>query len=134
KHGLGSTIEAKFELDDAGKLSLSIYTVGKGIDKDAERNTFQELSGDPTVTTWKPSVETFKVPDEEHLTRSARDLTIVQLAGSTLRGAVAIAEDAFPGGFVYWAIPTIRDTQPGYGVYVYAANKTVHYLFVTASE
>src|SRR5438445_11994454 len=31
----GPTIEAKFELDDAGKLSLSIYPVGKGIATDA---------------------------------------------------------------------------------------------------
>src|SRR5262249_33967392 len=45
----GKTIEAKFELGDDGKLSLSIYPIGKGIRTDAERNSFAELAGDPTA-------------------------------------------------------------------------------------
>src|SRR5262245_38058900 len=39
----GAVIEAKYELDDSGQLSLSIYPVGAGLDTDAERNVFQEL-------------------------------------------------------------------------------------------
>jgi len=127
----GETIEAKFELGDDGKLSLSVYPVGKGIDIDAERNTFSELAGDPTVESWNPEQSEFKVPDEEHLTRSARDLTLVQTASLTLRDAVYVAEDAVPGGFVYWAIPTIRDTRAGYGVYVYGKDKKAHYFFIS---
>src|SRR5262249_23067072 len=111
----GEMIEAKFELGDDGKLSLSLYPVGKGLKVDAERNTFFELAGDPTAKTFAPSSTEFKVPDVEHLTRSARDLTLVQTAGLSLRDAVEVAEDALPGGFVYWAIPTIRDTRAGYG-------------------
>ena len=36
-----------------------------------------------------------------------------------------------PGGFVYWAIPTIRNARSGYGVYVYGADKKSHYFFVS---
>jgi hypothetical protein len=127
----GPAIEAKFEIGDDGKLSLSIYPVGKGITMDAERNTFFELSGDPTAATYTPDKSEFTVPDVEHLTRAARDLTLVQTAGLTLRQAVAAVDQAMPSGFVYWAIPTIRDTRAGYGVYTLGADGQPHYFFVS---
>jgi hypothetical protein len=73
----------------------------------------------------------FKADDFEHITRSARDLTLVQTASVTLSQAVEAAQGAVPGGFVYWAIPTIRDTRSGFGVYVYGTDKKVHYFFVS---
>ena len=127
----GPSIEAKFELDHDGKLSLSIYPVGKGIDVDPERNSFFELAGDPTVMPFHPTLTEFQVPDEEHLTRSARDLTLVQTSSLSLLAAVQKVEGRYPGGFVYWAIPTRRGTRAGYGIYVLAADGTVHYLFVS---
>jgi hypothetical protein len=127
----GPAIEAKFEINDAGKLDLSIYPVGKGIKTDPENNEFQELAGEATATPYAPSLTTFQADDFEHITRSARDLTLVQTASLTLRAAVDAAQAASPGGFVYWAIPTIRDTRSGYGVYVYGADKKVHYFFVS---
>jgi hypothetical protein len=127
----GKSIEAKFELGDDGKLSLSIYPAGKGVRVDAERNTFSELSGDPTADTFEPSLSPFAVPDEEHLTRSARDLTLVQTAGLSLVDAVKRAQSRVPGGMVYWAIPTIRDTRAGYGVYVLGSDDHIHYFFVS---
>jgi hypothetical protein len=126
----GATIEAKYELED-GKLSLSIYPVGKGIHTDSERNTFFELAGDPTKTYFNPSKKEFTVPDAEHLTRSSRDLTLVQAAGFGLRTAVWFAEQAMPDGFVYWAIPTIRDTRAGYGIYMLGADGKAHYFFIS---
>jgi hypothetical protein len=124
----GPAIEAKFELGDDGKLSLSVYPVGKGIATDAERNTFFELAGDPTAATFQPEKSEFSVPDVEHLTRSARDLTLVQTAHLTLRQAV---DRAARRGFVFWAIPTIRGHVSGYGVYVLDGANQVHYLFVS---
>jgi hypothetical protein len=126
----GTTIEAKFEIGDDGKLSLSIYPVGKGIETDAERNTFFELAGDPTQDEFKPELTEFQAPDREHLVRSARDLTIVQCAQLSLRDAVGIVEGALPDGMVYWAIPTLRNGRAGYGVYFYDAAGTSHYTFV----
>ncbi len=127
----GATIEAKFEIGDDGKLSLSVYPVGKGLKMDAERNQFFELAGDPTTTSWKPALSEFKVPDAEHLTRSAHDLTLVQTANLSLREAVAVAEEQIDGGVVYWAIPTIHGTQSGYGVYVLDGQNKTHYFFIS---
>src|SRR5215470_18105336 len=71
-------IEAKYEIGDDGALSLSIYSTKEPITIDAERQTFFELAGDPTQATYAPTESKFDVPDEEHVTRSARDLTLVQ--------------------------------------------------------
>lgn len=123
----GPQTEAKFELDDAGKLSLSLYPVGKGINTDAARNVLQELAGDPTVIPWAPELSTFT--DEEHLKIGSRDLTIVQTAGLSLREAIERVNEKQPG-FVYFAIPTIRDGQPGYGIYTLDSYDKSHYFFV----
>jgi hypothetical protein len=126
----GPTIETKFELDDAGKLSLSIYPV-KSLAADAEKQTFTELFGDPTAATYAPASKTFTVPDAEHLTRSARDLTLVQTASLSLLKAVELAEQKVPGGFVYWAIPTVRNGRSKYGIYVLDAANRPHYVFIS---
>ena len=126
----GMPIEAKFELDGTGALSLSVYPADD-MARSAEQNTFTELAGDPTGSAWAPSSSTFTVPDQEHLTRSARDLTLVQTAGLSLRAAVLQVEAAYPGGAVYWAIPTRRGTQSGYGIYVLDSADQPHYLFVS---
>ncbi len=126
----GKIVEAKFELGDDGKLSLSLYPV-KDFTVDAERNELGELSGDPTAATFAPDYAKFDVPDEEHVTTAARDLTLVQAAGMNLRSAVERVANRFPGGFVYWAIPTRQGSRAGYGVYVLDANNQSHYLFVS---
>jgi hypothetical protein len=126
-----AVIEAKYELDHDGHLSLSIYPVKEPLTVDAERQTFFELAGDPTLSTFAPTESTFAVPDEEHLTRSARDLTLVQTSTMSLLGAVKKAESRFSNGFVYWAIPTIRGTRSGWGVYVLDSNNHSHYLFLS---
>src|SRR5262249_37776424 len=112
------------------KLSLSIYPV-QDIALDSERNRFFELAGDPTAMPFKGSMSEFTVPDAEHLTRSSRDLTLVQTAALSLRDAVDLAESSVPGGCVFWAVPTTRDTRTGYGVYVYGADSKVHDLFIS---
>ena len=126
----GKIVEAKFELGDDSKLSLSLYPV-KDFHLDAERNELGELSGDPTAATWAPDYAKFDVPDEEHVTTAARDLTLVQAAGMNLRSAVMRVANRFPGGIVYWAIPTRQGTRAGYGVYVLDQNDRSHYLFVS---
>ena len=124
-------IEAKFELDGDNKLSLSIYPTSQGKKIDPEHQDFFELAGDPTVLPFAPSATKFDVPDEEHVTRSARDLTLVQTQTVSLLDAVQKAEYKISGGIVFWAIPTMRGTRSGYGVYVLAPNNTVHYLFIS---
>jgi|RhiMetdeSRZDD1v2_1073273.scaffolds.fasta_scaffold82986_4 hypothetical protein len=50
------SISAKFEMDDKGQLSLSVYTAEKGLAVDAEHNVLKELSGSPAVARWRPEV------------------------------------------------------------------------------
>ena len=45
-----AVISAKFEFDDNGKLSLSVYTAEKGLSVDSEKNVLKELSGSPEQT------------------------------------------------------------------------------------
>lgn len=70
-------ISAKFEFDDGGKLSLSVYTAEKGLSVDPEKNVLKELSGSPEQSQWKPEVEVFK--DVPHVARSAEQLTLLSL-------------------------------------------------------
>src|SRR4051794_14367485 len=51
-------ISAKFEFDDHGKLSLSVYTAAKGVGIDAESNVLKEWAGSPEGG-WSPKAETF---------------------------------------------------------------------------
>jgi hypothetical protein len=124
-------IEAKFEIGDDGKLSLSIYPTSHDKTVDAEHQDFFELAGDPTGSAYAPEVSKFDVPDEEHVTRSARDLTLVQTQNKSLLDAVTQAESLISNGIVYWAIPTIRGTRAGFGVYVLAPDNTSHYFFIS---
>jgi hypothetical protein len=126
----GKIVEAKFELGDDGKLSLSLYPV-KDFTLDAERNELGELSGDPTAASWAPEYAKFDVPDEEHVTKASRDLTLVQAAGMNLRSAVQRVSNRFPGGFVYWAIPTRQGTRAAYGIYVLDSANHSHYILVS---
>lgn len=64
-----AVISAKFEFDDAGKLSLSVYAAQKGTATAPEGNVLEELSGSPEQAAWAPQVEVFK--DVEHVARSS---------------------------------------------------------------
>ena len=123
----GAVIEAKFELDDSGALSLSVYPVTKGLRTSAEFNVFEEVSGPAAVSPWKQSVEVFT--DREHLTRSAFDLTVMQLGNFNLATAVRRALTRQPG-VAYWAIPTLQGKRPGVGVYIRSSDGKSHRLFI----
>lgn len=102
-------ISAKFEFDDAGKLSLSIYTAQKGLAVAPEKNVLQELSGSPEQSNWKPEVEVFK--DVPHAARAATQLTLMSLSRTQLLDLVAQAEKRH-GGKVLSATPEIRQGKP----------------------
>jgi hypothetical protein len=123
----GPAIEAKFELDDSGALSLSIYPAAKGLKPDAEFNVFEEASGSPLGSVWKPSLEVFK--DREHLTRSAFDLTIMQQSKIGLATAVQRALTKQPG-IAYWAIPALNGKKPVIGVYIRSNDGKSHHLLI----
>jgi len=119
----GVAISAKFEMK-GDTLMLSVYTAKAGMGKDAEHNALIELQGDAATADWKPETEVFE--DKKHLTRSAMQLTLVQLSKLTLTDVIKKAEAAQPGT-VYSVIPSVRDGNPVFDVLVATTEgKSVH--------
>src|SRR5215207_6207200 len=90
----GVPISAKFEVED-GKFWLSVYTAKAGMKNDAEHNQLIELKGEATGASWQPATEVFE--DKKHLTRSAMQLTLVQLSKLSLAEAIKKAAAAQAG-------------------------------------
>ncbi|MBE3024100.1 hypothetical protein [Janthinobacterium sp. GW458P] len=105
----GVALSAKFEFDDAGKLSLSVYSAGKGLGAAPDENILQELSGSPEQSQWKPEVEVFK--DAPHIARSSEQLTLLSLTRVSLADLIAKAQKAQPGT-VYSVTPGIKQHKP----------------------
>src|SRR5829696_461418 len=120
ENGVG--ISAKFEMK-GDTLMLSVYTAKAGLDKDSEHNALIELQGDAAKSTWTPEIEVFE--DKKHLTRSAMQLTLVQLSKLSLTDAIKKAEATQPGT-VYSVIPSVKGGNAVYDVLVAADGKTVH--------
>jgi uncharacterized membrane protein YkoI len=119
----GVAISAKFELED-GKLMLSVYTAKGGLSKDPEHSELIELKGEASTEAWTPEIEVFE--DKKHLTRSAMQLSLVQLSSLTLLEVIKKAETAQPGT-VYSVIPSIKEKKPIFDVKVATDNgKSVH--------
>ena len=119
-------ISAKFELDDNGQLSLSVYTAEKGLTSDAEHNVLKELSGSPEAAEWNPKAEVFK--DVEHVARSAEQQTLMALSRFSLLDIIAKAEKQQPGT-VFSITPMIRDRKPQFLALVASQGKVVELTY-----
>jgi hypothetical protein len=102
-------ISAKFELDDAGKLSLSIYTAENGLNIGSEHNVLKELSGSPVQDKWNPAAEVFK--DIPHIKRSSEQLTLMRLSPFTLIDILAKVQKTHRG-VVFSITPAIQGNKP----------------------
>jgi uncharacterized membrane protein YkoI len=122
----GPGISAKFEMK-GDTLMLSVYTAKTGLDKDAEHNVLIELIGDAAKDKWNTETEVFE--DKKHLTRSAMQLTLVQLSKLSLVDAIKKAETA-QRGTVYSAIPSVKNGNAVYDVKVATPDKKSVHLVV----
>lgn len=122
-------ISAKFELDDKGALSLSVYTAEKGSGTDAEHNVLKELAGSPEAGAWAPEAETFK--DVPHVARASQQLTLVSLATVALAD---VAEKAAKAGTVYSITPVVRDGKGWLAVLVASEGKSAEMFYDLAGE
>ena len=103
----GAPISAKFEFDDQGKLSLSVYTAEKGLAVGPEANSFLELSGSPEQASWTPEAEIFK--DAEHVTRASQQLSLMSTSRYSLLDLINKAQARAPG-YAFVIIPgSLRD-------------------------
>jgi hypothetical protein len=119
-------ISAKFEFDDAGKLSLSIYTAEKGVTVDPEKNVLKELSGSPAQDKWMPETEVFK--DVPHVARSSQQLTLMSISKFTLADIVAKTQKEHSGS-VLSAAPMTRDRKAVFVVLVADKGKVAEYAY-----
>lgn len=119
-------ISAKFEFDDKGKLSLSIYTAEKGVAVEAEKNVLKELSGSPAQAKWAPEVEIFK--DVPHVSRSSQQLTLMSLSGATLVDIVAKAQKEH-GGTVLSVKPMMNNNKPAFAVLIADKGKVTQFNY-----
>jgi uncharacterized membrane protein YkoI len=120
-----AVISAKFELED-GKLSLSVYTVEKGLGTDAEHNVLKELAGSPESEKWHPETEVFK--DIPHVSRASQQLAIVAMSPITLIEVLKKAGKDHPG-MEYSVVPEMRDRKAVYVVKVASGEKSVELLY-----
>ncbi len=121
-----SAISAKFELEDKGDLSLSVYVAEKGLGVDAEHNVLKELGGGPDSEKWTPETEVFK--DVEHVSRSAEQLTIMALSKMSLADVIAKAGKDQPGT-VYSVTPKMRGRKAVFVVLVADKGKSVELVY-----
>ena len=119
-------ISAKFEFDDAGKLSLSVYTAEKGISVDPEKNVLKELSGSPAQDKWTPEIEVFK--DVPHVARSSQQLTLMSISRFPLVDIVAKSQKEHDGT-VLSVSPTMRDRKPVFVVLIADKGKVTEYQY-----
>jgi hypothetical protein len=119
-------ISAKFELDDKGKLSLSVYTVEKGLSTDAEGNVLKELSGSPENAKWTPEVEVFK--DIPHVSRASQQLALMALSPFSLADIATKAQKQHPGT-VFSITPAVRNHKPVFVVFEADKGKVIELTF-----
>jgi hypothetical protein len=117
-----AAISAKFELED-GKLSLSVYTVEKGLGVPAERNVLKELAGSPLEAKWSPNAEVFK--DVPHVSRASEQLTLMALSHHSLLDVIKKAGKDQPGT-LFSITPVVHNRKPIFVVLVAADGKVVH--------
>jgi hypothetical protein len=105
----GAPISAKFEFDDQGKLSLSVYTAQKGLSVAPSQNVLKELSGSPEQAGWSPDVELFR--DDEHVTRASEQLRLMSGSPYSLVDIVSKAQGRAPGN-AFSATPGLLRNVP----------------------
>lgn len=107
----GEPLSAKFEFDDDGKLSLSIYVAAKGhaIIPFGEGRVLEEMVGNAEAIPWKPVRQVFK--DVEHVSIASQQLTLMSLAGTAVLDLIDDAQKNH-AGIVFSIAPEIRSRHP----------------------
>lgn len=124
--GAEAAISGKFELED-GHLSLSVYTVEKGLAVDPEHNVLKEFAGSPESGKWEPKAEVFQ--DVPHVSRASTQLTLMSLASCSLLDVVAKAEKQSAGATVFSINPVLQDRQGEFVVLAAKDGKVVTLRF-----
>jgi hypothetical protein len=117
----GPATSAKFEVNDAGKLVLSVYTIPEGFGVEPEKATLSEVLIDPTAD--QPQLNLKVFPDKEHIARAASHMTLFRLSPLTLADVLRNASRETKATPIDVRNPTVRDKRPVAEVLMFDANK-----------
>jgi hypothetical protein len=113
-------ISAKFELDQRGQLSLSVYIASRGTN-DAGTKALEEVSGDP-LGPWSPKVETLKSSGD--ITDGVAQRRFMAKTSLTLE-AIARRALADQPGVVFSVLPGRIDARDAFVALVLGPNRQV---------
>ena len=117
----GPATSAKFEVNDEGKLVLSVYTIPEGFGVEPEKATLSEVLIDPTADQPRLKLEVF--PDKEHIARAASHMTLFRLSKLSLVDVLERASRETKATPIDVRNPTVRDKRPVAEVVLFDANK-----------
>ena len=128
--GVEAPISAKFELDEKGKLSLSVYIAQKGLNVDSQNNVFKEVSGSPESSAWSPESEVIK--DQGDLKSAQEQLTVLSKGKVSLLDIVEKATKEHQG-IAFAAMPENEDNKSVCKVIIAKDGKVSEYHYDVAS-
>lgn len=117
----GPATSAKFEVNDEGKLVLSVYTIPEGFGVEPEAATLSEVLMDPTAD--KPALKLEVFPDKEHIARAASHMTLFRLSKLSLADVLRSASRETKATPIDVRNPTVRNQRPVAEVVLFDANK-----------
>lgn len=131
--GTEAPISAKYELDEKGNLSLSVYTAEKGLSVDQQNNNFKEISGSPESATWSPEAEVIK--DEGDLVKAKEQLTVLSKAKISLSDILEKAKKDYQG-IILAATPEVEGGKSVCEIRIVKDGKVseYHYDVATGNE
>jgi len=113
----GAPIAARFEVDEAARLSVVVRVATRGLDIEVENNAFADLRADPAKP-WSPGAVAIK--DLFLLSRASQQVLLLGLSQRTLLDGARRAQD---DGTVYSIAPDIRHRRPVFVALVASAGK-----------
>ncbi len=122
-----AAISAKFELDESGNLSLSVYTAEKGVAVGADDNVLKEVSGNAEKEAWNPGTEVINDPSD--LAYARTQLGIMSNAKVSL---LDVVEEASRQGTVISAVPQSKGGNQLFDVEVVSDGKVRDLAYDTA--
>lgn len=106
----GVATSAKFEVNDEGKLELSVYTVPEGLEVEPETATLTEVSGSANGTFSELKTEIFA--DKEHIARSSVHMTLFQISKLSLKEVILRAQQFANGVAIDVKNPKVLNKRP----------------------
>jgi hypothetical protein len=119
----GVPLSARFDLDDAGRLSLVVVIAAQPVNTEVENNEFRRLAGNPSKA-WQPRASA--VRDLPLVARAAQQAVLLAISPLSLAD---MARKAEAKGAPFTIAPDIRNRRPVFVVIVAAGERVSELAF-----